>query len=49
VELPLFPLSTVLHPGLPISLHVFEDRYWEMSAGPSTASGALGGRYRPRP
>jgi len=30
VELPLFPLSTVLHPGLPISLHVFEDRYWEM-------------------
>jgi hypothetical protein len=24
------PLSTVLHPGLPISLHVFEDRYWEM-------------------
>jgi Lon protease-like protein len=30
VELPLFPLSTVLHPGLPIFLHVFEDRYWEM-------------------
>jgi hypothetical protein len=30
VELPLFPLSTILHPGLPISLHVFEDRYWEM-------------------
>ena len=30
MELPLFPLSTVLHPGLPISLHVFEERYWEM-------------------
>src|SRR6266508_2069678 len=30
VELPLFPLSTVLYPGLPIPLHVFEDRYREM-------------------
>jgi Lon protease-like protein len=26
-ELPLFPLNTVLFPGMPISLHVFEDRY----------------------
>src|SRR6266540_2012753 len=30
VELPLFPLSTVLYPGLSIPLHVFEDRYREM-------------------
>jgi Lon protease-like protein len=30
VELPLFPLSTVLYPGLPIPLHVFEERYREM-------------------
>jgi Lon protease-like protein len=30
VELPLFPLSTVLYPGLPIPLHVFEERYQQM-------------------
>jgi Lon protease-like protein len=32
VELPLFPLSTVLYPGAPIPLHVFEDRYRQMFA-----------------
>ncbi len=26
-ELPLFPLNTVLFPGMPVRLHVFEDRY----------------------
>ncbi len=30
MELPLFPLSTVLYPGLPIPLHVFEERYQQM-------------------
>ncbi|MCZ2095453.1 MAG: LON peptidase substrate-binding domain-containing protein [Anaerolineae bacterium] len=30
VELPLFPLNTVLFPGVPISLHIFEERYKEM-------------------
>jgi uncharacterized protein len=30
VELPLFPLQTVLYPGLPLPLHVFEDRYRRM-------------------
>jgi uncharacterized protein len=30
VELPLFPLQTVLYPGLLIPLHVFEDRYRQM-------------------
>lgn len=30
LELPLFPLQTVLYPGLPIPLHVFEDRYRQM-------------------
>ena len=25
--LPLFPLNTVLFPGMPLSLHIFEDRY----------------------
>lgn len=28
--LPLFPLSTVLYPGAPLPLHVFEERYREM-------------------
>ena len=28
--LPLFPLNTVLFPGTPISLHIFEPRYREM-------------------
>ncbi|MGB1252736.1 MAG: LON peptidase substrate-binding domain-containing protein [Candidatus Promineifilaceae bacterium] len=26
-ELPLFPLNTVLFPGIPIVLHIFEERY----------------------
>lgn len=26
-DLPLFPLNTVLFPGMPLSLHIFEDRY----------------------
>lgn len=26
-ELPLFPLSSVLFPGMPINLHIFEERY----------------------
>jgi Lon protease-like protein len=32
VELPLFPLSTVLFPAAPIPLHVFEDRYKQLFA-----------------
>jgi uncharacterized protein len=32
VELPLFPLQSVLYPGLPIPLHVFEERYRQMFA-----------------
>jgi Lon protease-like protein len=27
VRLPLFPLGTVLFPGVPLPLHIFEDRY----------------------
>lgn len=27
IELPLFPLNTVLFPGMPLNLHIFEDRY----------------------
>ncbi len=29
-ELPLFPLNTVLFPGMPLSLRIFEERYKEM-------------------
>lgn len=29
-ELPLFPLSTVLFPGMPLELHIFEERYKQM-------------------
>jgi uncharacterized protein len=29
-ELPLFPLNTVLFPGMPIQLYIFEQRYKEM-------------------
>ncbi|HQL38999.1 MAG TPA: LON peptidase substrate-binding domain-containing protein [Anaerolineaceae bacterium] len=29
-ELPLFPLHTVLFPGMPLELHIFESRYREM-------------------
>jgi len=31
-QLPLFPLNTVLFPGMPIHLHIFEDRYKLMVA-----------------
>ncbi|MCU0513983.1 MAG: LON peptidase substrate-binding domain-containing protein [Anaerolineae bacterium] len=27
VELPLFPLNSVLFPGMPLQLHIFEERY----------------------
>lgn len=27
IELPLFPLNTVLFPGMPLELHIFEERY----------------------
>ena len=29
-EVPLFPLKTVLFPGMPLPLHIFEQRYREM-------------------
>lgn len=31
-ELPLFPLNVVLFPGMPLPLHIFEDRYKAMVA-----------------
>ncbi|GAB5492552.1 MAG: LON peptidase substrate-binding domain-containing protein [Phototrophicaceae bacterium] len=30
MELPLFPLNSVLFPGMPLQLHIFEDRYKKM-------------------
>jgi Lon protease-like protein len=30
IELPLFPLNTVLFPGMPLRLHIFEERYKTM-------------------
>ena len=30
VELPLFPLNVVLFPGMPMPLHIFEERYKQM-------------------
>lgn len=32
MKIPLFPLDTVLFPGLPLPLHIFEPRYREMIA-----------------
>lgn len=32
-DLPLFPLNTVLFPGMPLTLHIFEDRYKAMVRG----------------
>src|SRR3712207_5656759 len=29
-QLPLFPLNTVLFPGIPLALHIFEERYKQM-------------------
>jgi len=31
-EIPLFPLNTVLFPGMPLQLHVFEERYRQLVA-----------------
>lgn len=30
IKLPLFPLNTVLFPGIPFQLHIFEERYKKM-------------------
>ena len=30
MDLPLFPLNTVLFPGMPLNLHIFEERYKAM-------------------
>ena len=30
IEIPLFPLNLVLFPGMPLPLHIFEERYKAM-------------------
>lgn len=40
--LPIFPLHTVLFPGTPIQLHVFEDRYIQMVQDCLKADGRFG-------
>lgn len=37
--LPLFPLNTVLYPGIPLPLHVFEHRYRRLVADLSASQG----------
>ena len=40
--LPLFPLSVVLLPAMPLPLHIFEERYKEMMADVIAAEGEFG-------
>lgn len=41
-EIPLFPLNTVLFPGMPLRLHIFEDRYKQMIATCRQSGGPFG-------
>lgn len=41
-ELPLFPLPVVLFPGVPMPLHIFEDRYRRMLADARAANNLFG-------
>ena len=47
-RLPVFPLSTVLFPGLVLPLHIFEERYRalvrEMTASPAETPGPINGK-----
>ena len=40
--IPLFPLSVVLLPSMPLPLHIFEDRYKEMMSEDYPAKGEFG-------
>lgn len=42
LTLPIFPLRTVLFPGTPIQLHIFEERYIEMVQGCLETDGRFG-------
>ena len=42
VEIPLFPLRTVLFPGMPLPLQIFEERYKAMTRGLLDKGGEFG-------
>jgi ATP-dependent Lon protease len=44
-ELPLFPLPLVLFPGVPLSLHVFEERYRRLLADVRVSNNLFGLSY----
>lgn len=45
IELPLFPLPVVLFPGMPMPLHIFEERYRKLLADVSAADNLFGLSY----
>jgi hypothetical protein len=45
MQLPLFPLHTVLFPHLPLPLHVFEERYRAMATDVMADGSPYGGRF----
>src|SRR5207237_2646212 len=44
-ELPSFPLPVVLFPGMPMPLHIFEDRYRQMLADVRAGNNLFGLSY----
>jgi len=44
-ELPVFPLSVVLFPGVPLPLHIFEPRYRQMLSDIKTGNNLFGLSY----
>lgn len=44
-ELPLFPLPLVLFPGVPLPLHIFEERYRRLLADVRVSNGLFGLSY----
>lgn len=44
-ELPIFPLPTVLFPGMPMPLHIFEERYRKMLADVRAGNNFFGLSY----
>jgi uncharacterized protein len=45
MQLPVFPLHTVLFPHLPLPLHIFEERYREMATDLMADGSPYGGRF----
>jgi uncharacterized protein len=45
MQLPVFPLHTVLFPHLPLPLHIFEERYRAMAADVMADGSPYGGRF----